>query len=69
MFISNNLQNRPDTLKRLLDNKLLKFYVINGKDEWEKSVYYEMNKQNQLSQADFMRLKDNYIKLYIMLNI
>ena len=69
VFISNNLQNRPDTLKRLLDNKLLKFYVINGKDEWAKSVYYAMNKQNQLSQSDFMRIKDNYIKIYIMLNI
>lgn len=69
VFISNNLQNRPDTLKRLMGNKLLKFYSVNGKDEWAKSVYYAISKQNQLSQTDFMRLKDNYIKVYIMLNL
>lgn len=69
VFINNNLQNRPAALKRLLDNKLIKFYSVNGKDGWAKAMYYAMSKQNQLSQADFMRLKDNYIKLYIMLNI
>ena len=69
VFISNNLQNRPDTLKRLMGNKLLKFYSVNGKDEWAKAMYYALSRQNQLSQADFMRLKDNYIKLYINLNL
>ena len=69
VFISNNLHNSPGKLKRLMDNKLLKFYAINGKDEWAKTVYYAMHKQNQLSQTDFMRLKDNYIKVYIMLNL
>ena len=69
VFINNNLQNRPDTLKRLMGNKLLKFYSVNGKDEWAKSVYYAISKENQLSQNDFMRMKDNYIKTYIMLNI
>ena len=69
VFINNHLQNSPGKLKRLFENKLLKFYVINGKDEWSKSVYYAISKENQLSQHDFMRLKDNYIKTYIMLNI
>lgn len=69
VFINNNLQNRPAALKRLLDNKLIKFYSINGKDGWAKAMYYAMSRQNQLSQADFMRLKDNYIKVYIMLNL
>lgn len=69
VFISNNLQNSPGKLKRLMDNKLLKFYSVNGKDEWAKSMYYAISKGNQLSQTDFMRLKDNYIKTYIMLNI
>ena len=69
VFIKNNLQNRPAALKRLMDNKLLKFYSVNGKDEWAKSVYYAISKENQLSQNDFMKLKDNYIKVYIMLNL
>lgn len=69
VFINNHLQNSPGKLKRLLENKLLKFYVVNGKDDWAKSVYYAISKENQLSQHDFMRLKDNYIKVYIMLNI
>lgn len=68
-FINNNLQNRPAVLKRLMDNKLIKYYSVNGKDEWAKAMYYALSKQNQLSQADFMRLKDNYIKIYIMLNV
>lgn len=69
VFINNHLQNSPGKLKRLLENKLLKFYVINGKDEWPKSICYAISKEIQLSQHDFMRLKDNYIKTYIMLNI
>lgn len=68
-FINNNLQNRPAALKRLMDNKLIKYYSVNGKDEWAKSMYYAISKGNQLSQTDFMRLKDNYLRIYIMLNI
>lgn len=69
VFINNNLQNRPAALKRLLDNKLIKFYSVNGKDGWAKAMYYAMSRQNQLSQADFMRLKDNYLRMYISLNL
>lgn len=69
VFTGNHLQNSPGKLKRLLENKLLKFYVINGKGEWSKAVYYAISKENQLPQHDFMRLKDNYIKVYIMLNV
>lgn len=69
VFISNNLQNRPAALKRLLDNKIIKFYSVNGKDGWAKAMYYAMSRQNQLSQADFMRLKDNYLRMYISLNL
>lgn len=69
VFINNNLQNSPKRLNNLLSNKLLKFYSINGKDGWAKAMYYAMSRQNQLATADFMRLKDNYAKLYIMLNL
>lgn len=68
-FINNNLQNTPIKMNALFGNKLLKFYSINGKDDWAKAMYYAMNKKNQLSQTDFIRLKDNYINVYIMLNI
>lgn len=69
VFINNNLQNSPKRLNNLLSNKLIKFYSVNGKDGWAKAMYYAMSRQNQLAQADFMRIKDNYLRMYIMLNL
>lgn len=67
-FIRNNIQdNVPDKLKKLAENSELKFYCINGKDSWRKSIYYAVHSEKLLSLNDYLRLKDNYTKLYITL--
>lgn len=65
VFIKNNLVNSTAKLKALFDNKMLKFYVINGKDEWAKSMYWAMSHENNIAAADFNRIQDNYVKVYL----
>lgn len=69
VFIKNNLQNSPLKLKALLDNKMLKFYVINGDDNWAKSMYWAMSHENNISTDDFNRLQDNYVKVYLAITV
>lgn len=67
-FIRNNVQeNDPAKLKKLAENPELKFYCINGKDSWGKSIYFAVHSERLLSLNDYLRLKDNYTKLYITL--
>lgn len=65
VFIKNNLVNSPMKLRSLFDNKILKFYVINGKDEWAKSIYWAMSNGNDIAAADFSKLQDNYVRVYL----
>lgn len=65
VFIKNNLQNEPKKLRALLSNKELKFYKINGKDEWAKAMNYAISKENKLSDPDFVKLSDNYWSAYV----
>lgn len=69
VFIKNNLVNSPMKLRSLFDNKTLKFYVINGKDEWAKSMYWAMSNGNDIAADDFDRLKDNYVKVYLAITV
>ena len=69
VFIKNNLSNNSAKLKDLLDNKMLKFYVINGKDNWAKSMYWAMSHENDISAADFNRLQDNYVRVYLAITV
>lgn len=69
VFIKNNLVNSPAKLKALLDNKILKFYVINGDDNWAKSMYWAMSNGNDIAADDFDRLKDNYVKVYLAITV
>lgn len=69
VFIKNNLVNSPMKLRSLFDNKTLKFYVINGKDEWAKSMYWSMSNGNDIAADDFDRLKDNYVKVYLAITV
>ena len=69
VFIKNNLSNNPAKLKTLLDNKILRFYVINGKDNWAKSMYWAMSHENYITAADFNRIQDNYVKVYLAITV
>ena len=69
VFIKNNLVNSPMKLRSLFDNKTLKFYVVNGKDEWAKSMYWAMSNGNDIAADDFDRLKDNYVKVYLAITV
>lgn len=69
VFIKNNLVNSPAKLKALFDNKILKFYVINGKDEWAKSMYWAMSNENDIAAADFSKLQDNYVRVYLAITV
>lgn len=69
VFIKNNLINNPSKLKSLLENKELKFYVINGSDNWAKSMYWAMSQENYLAAVDFDRLQDNYVKVYLAITV
>lgn len=69
VFIKNNLVNSPAKLKALFDNKMLKFYVINGDDNWAKSMYWAMSNGNDIAADDFDRLKDNYVKVYLAITV
>lgn len=63
VFIKNNLVNSPAKLKALFDNKILKFYVINGDDNWA------MSHENDISAADFSKLQDNYVRVYLAITV
>ena len=69
VFIKNNLVNSPAKLKALLDNKILKFYVINGDDNWAKSMYWAMSNGNDIAAADFSKLQDNYVRVYLAITV
>lgn len=69
VFIKNNLSNNSAKLKALLDNKMLKFYVINGKDNWAKSMYWAMSNENDILTDDFNRLQDNYVRVYLAITV
>lgn len=69
VFIKNNLVNNSAKLKALLDNKMLKFYVINGKDNWAKSMYWAMSHENNIAAADFNRIQDNCVKVYLAITV
>lgn len=69
VFVKNNLVNDPSKLKALWENKELRFYVINGKDNWAKSMYWAMSNGNDIPAADFNRLQDNYVKAYISITV
>lgn len=66
-FIRNNWDNSPEKLKKLAENPELKFYCIHGKDTWGNTIYKSVHEGRQLFQNDFMKLKDNYMKVYILL--
>lgn len=69
VFIKNNLVNDPSKLKALWENKELRFYVINGKDNWAKSMYWAMSNGNDIASADFSRLQDNYVRVYLAITV
>lgn len=54
-----NMANAGD-VKSLFRCKALKFYVINGKDNWAKQMYYALQKNNSIGRNDLLRLIDNY---------
>ncbi|WP_308763273.1 hypothetical protein [uncultured Bacteroides sp.] len=65
-FIRNNWDNSPEKLKKLAENPELKFYCIHGKISGGKP-YKAVHEERKLFQNDFMKLKDNYMKVYIRL--
>lgn len=69
VFIKNNLVNSPAKLKALFDNKMLKFYVINGDDNWAKSMYWAMSNGNDIAADDFSKLQDNYVRVYLAITV
>lgn len=69
VFIKNNLVNSPAKLKALFGCKMLKFYVINGNDNWAKSMYWAMSNENDILTDDFNRLQDNYVRVYLAITV
>lgn len=49
-----------DDVKSLFKSRALKFYVINGKDDWAKSMYYALSKNNDIYRNDKLKLIENY---------
>lgn len=69
-LIRNNIQfNIPEKQKKIFDCPEIKHYKVFGKDSWGKSMYYALGKGNQLSKADYEKLKDCYMRATIMMNL
>lgn len=48
---------------------MLKFYVINGDDNWAKSMYWAMSNGNDIAADDFSKLQDNYVRVYLAITV
>lgn len=69
-LIHNNIQfNNPAKLKKIFNCPEIKFYKVCGKDNWAKSMYYNLSKENQLSKNDYEQLKDYYFRALIQTSI
>ncbi len=69
-LVKNNIdKNDTNKLKKIFDCKAIKYYKVCGKDEWAKNTYYALRKENQLSQSDYIKLKDYYTIFIIETNL